>query len=170
MKDGLQDLIKTIGEMLVREACVCCHVTKCPEGFQNSQHHGQGSFYWAANEDCSLAANCPIFSRQWVSFPPGPHQTIWGNRKLRNSTTADGVLAPGSAHARPSALPPIDTSGNFPAHMSAHLPQPLRSHIRSFGTLGQLLIYLPWPPKYMIVRGVGGSPNTFFWLEPFYFC
>ena len=29
-----------------------------------------------------------------------------------------GVLAPGSAHARPSAQPPIDTSGNFSAHMS----------------------------------------------------
>ena len=24
-----------------------------------------------------------------------------------------GVLAPGSAHVRPSAQPPIDTSGNF---------------------------------------------------------
>ena len=33
-----------------------------------------------------------------------------------------GVLAPGSAHARPSALPPIDTSGNFPAHVSAKSP------------------------------------------------
>ena len=30
-----------------------------------------------------------------------------------------GVLAPGSAHARPSAQPPIDMSGNFPAHVSA---------------------------------------------------
>ena len=29
-----------------------------------------------------------------------------------------GVLAPGSAHARLSARPPIDTSGNFSAHMS----------------------------------------------------
>ena len=29
-----------------------------------------------------------------------------------------GVLTPGSAHARPSAQPPIDTSGNFSAHMS----------------------------------------------------
>ena len=28
-----------------------------------------------------------------------------------------GVLAPGSAHARPSARPPIHTSGNFSAHM-----------------------------------------------------
>ena len=33
-----------------------------------------------------------------------------------------GVLAPGSAHARPSAQPPINTSGNFPAHMSAESP------------------------------------------------
>ena len=33
--------------------------------------------------------------------------------------TPMGVLAPGSAHARPSAQPPIDVSGNFSAHMSA---------------------------------------------------
>ena len=29
-----------------------------------------------------------------------------------------GVLAPGSAHARPSARPPLNTSGIFSAHMS----------------------------------------------------
>ena len=29
--------------------------------------------------------------------------------------TAMGVLAPGSAHAKPSARPPIEMSGNFPA-------------------------------------------------------
>ena len=29
-----------------------------------------------------------------------------------------GVLAPESAHVRPSARPPIDTSGNFSEHMS----------------------------------------------------
>ena len=29
-----------------------------------------------------------------------------------------GVLDPGSAHTRPSARPPIDTSGNYSAHMS----------------------------------------------------
>ena len=32
-----------------------------------------------------------------------------------------GVLAPGSAHARPSAQPPIDMSGNFQAPVSAEL-------------------------------------------------
>jgi hypothetical protein len=31
--------------------------------------------------------------------------------------TPMGVLAPGSAHARPSAQPPIDVSGNFPVHL-----------------------------------------------------
>ena len=30
-----------------------------------------------------------------------------------------GVLAPGSAHARPSARPPIDTSEKISAHVSA---------------------------------------------------
>ena len=38
-----------------------------------------------------------------------------------------------------------------------HLPQPLRSHIQSFITLGQLFKIPPCPPKYVIVRGVGGS-------------
>ena len=33
-----------------------------------------------------------------------------------------GVLAPGSAHARPSTQPPIDMSGNCQAHMSAESP------------------------------------------------
>ena len=35
------------------------------------------------------------------------------------SASADGVLAPGSAHARPSARPLINTSRNFSAHISA---------------------------------------------------
>ena len=29
-----------------------------------------------------------------------------------------GVLAPESAHSRPSARPPIDVSGNFPVHVA----------------------------------------------------
>ena len=33
-----------------------------------------------------------------------------------------GVLAPVSVHAGPSAQPPINVSGNFPAHVSAELP------------------------------------------------
>jgi hypothetical protein len=36
--------------------------------------------------------------------------------------TPMGVLALGSAHARPSAQPPINVSGNFPPHVSAESP------------------------------------------------
>ena len=43
-----------------------------------------------------------------------------------------GVLAPGSAHARPSARPPIDTSGNFPAHMSAESPSNISPILSKF--------------------------------------
>ena len=46
-----------------------------------------------------------------------------------------------------------------------HLPQPLRSHIRSFGILGQLLKIPPCPPKNVIVRGVGRVPEIFWGLE-----
>ena len=42
--------------------------------------------------------------------------------KIKFPLTPMGVLAPGSAHARPSAQPPIDMSGNFPAHVSAESP------------------------------------------------
>ena len=46
-----------------------------------------------------------------------------------NSASVDGVFTPGTAHARPSAQPPIDTSRIFPPHVSAEshsniLPNP----------------------------------------------
>ena len=48
---------------------------------------------------------------------------IFGQEALKKFLLAlMGVLAPGSAHARPSARPPIDTSGNLPVHMSAESP------------------------------------------------
>ena len=47
-----------------------------------------------------------------------PKNGIEENRK-KIPLTLMGVLAPGSAHARPSAQPPIDVSGNFSAHVSA---------------------------------------------------
>ena len=53
------------------------------------------------------------------------HQKIMNDRdgmerrqKIQIPLAPMGVLAPGSAHARPSARLPIDTSGNFSAHMS----------------------------------------------------
>ena len=55
-----------------------------------------------------------------------------------------GVLAPRSAQAGPSARLPIQTSGNYLQVTFKHLPQPLRSHIRSYRTLGQLLKIPPF--------------------------
>ena len=43
------------------------------------------------------------------------------------SLTPMGVLTPRSAHARPSAQPSINMSGNFPAHMSAESPSNLEN-------------------------------------------
>ena len=78
-----------------------------------------------------------------------------------------GVLATGSANARPSCSPPIDTRRNFPAHVYRvtfkNLPQPLRSHIRSFGTLGQLLNLPPLSPQICGSAGGRGGPRLF-WL------
>ena len=51
-----------------------------------------------------------------------------------------GVLARCLRTLDRSAGPPIDTSGSARVCRVTfkHLPQPLRSHFRSFGTLGQL--------------------------------
>ena len=70
------------------------------------------------------------------------------------------VLATESVHTRPSAWPDIDMSGNFSGHVSAKSPSNIshRSHIKGFGTLGQLWKYPPFPPKTHIVQGEGGSP------------
>ena len=45
-----------------------------------------------------------------------------------------GVLAPESAHTGPSAQPPIDTIGNFPAHMPAELPSNISHEQRTHST------------------------------------
>ena len=44
--------------------------------------------------------------------------TVLTNNRAQFPLAPMGVLGPGSAQARPSARPPIDTSGNFSAHMS----------------------------------------------------
>jgi hypothetical protein len=42
-----------------------------------------------------------------------------------------------------------------------HLPQPLQSHILSFGILGQLFKIPPFSAHKLHSAGVGGSPNFF---------
>ena len=68
-----------------------------------------------------------------------------------------GVLAPGSAHAWPSAQPPSTPAEIFRAHICKvffkHLAQSLRSHFRSFGTLGQLLKKLSLSTQNLLSAG-----------------
>ena len=71
------------------------------------------------------------------------------------------VLAPGFAHARPSAQPPIDTSGNCACVCKIsfkHLLQPLISHIQSNETLGQLLKIPPFSAQNWHSAGGKGGP------------
>ena len=94
---------------------------------------------------------------------------IW----IRNSAWADGGPRSPSAHAWRVRSSPHRRERKFSsAHVCRdtfkHLPQPLRSHIRSFGTLWKLFKIPPFPPKYVIVRGVGGVPEFCFRLESSY--
>ena len=75
-----------------------------------------------------------------------------------------GVLAPGSVHARPSARPPIDTSGHFSAHVSAESTSPPPAPQMQFPlfrtpTATVLKFFLFCPPKLGFFEGVGGSPK-----------
>ena len=74
-----------------------------------------------------------------------------------------GVLAQGSVHARPSARPPIDASGNFPACLSAVWslnisPTPLK--VESEGSVSYSGIYFKlahFPVKIGFIQAVGGG-------------
>ena len=75
-----------------------------------------------------------------------------------------GVLAPGSAHARPSARPPIDTRKKFRhtclhSHLQTSPPTPQKSY-QKFRNPRTTFENTPLcPPNYSIVRGVGGVPQ-----------
>ena len=73
-----------------------------------------------------------------------------------------GVLAPGSAHARPSARPPIDMSGNFPQHMSTEAPSYIPPNLSEVSEPRRAFENTPFcTPKYSIVHGVEGFPSFF---------
>ena len=67
---------------------------------------------------------------------------------LEISASADGVLTPGSVHARPSAQPPIDTSGNFSAHVSAE----------------SLFEISPFSGQNRVILGGRGGPRIIFFI------
>jgi hypothetical protein len=55
--------------------------------------------------------------------------TYGGSTLPKNPLAPMGVLTPASAHARPYTRPPIDTRGNFSAHMSAESPSNISSNL-----------------------------------------
>ena len=79
------------------------------------------------------------------------------------------VLAPGSVHARPSARPHNNVSGNFPAHMCAESP----SNISTNPSEVISKVFEPkdnfCPPKYSIVWGLGGFHQIIFGGNPHIF-
>ena len=75
-----------------------------------------------------LAQHSPFCHRFFMSrkelkvadmfFTTMKHSVVEAAIGVKFPLTPMGVLAPGSARARPSAQPPIDGSGNFPARVS----------------------------------------------------
>ena len=84
-----------------------------------------------------------------------------------------GVLAHGSAHARPSAQPPINVSGNFLPPVSAEWPSnisPIPSKVESKVLESHFGIYLKlphFPVKTGLIRTV---TKVCFLMESEYFC
>ena len=76
----------------------------------------------------TILAMLPLHSRQLVPVQGFGFLSPWitadmeSRLKVRKQTQFPlaqmGVLAPGSAHARPSAQPPIDSRGNLSAQLS----------------------------------------------------
>ena len=87
-----------------------------------------------------------------IFFGSNFHSRRWGS-SLPVCARLTGPIAP----------PSHEWKFSGPHVTFKHLPQPLSSHMRSFGILGQLL---PFPPKYVIVQGYGGSPNSCFDWNP----
>ena len=76
--------------------------------------------YWLSLHDifCKIYTNHRPDPKFRLCFYSPQRTHIWEH--LRKFPLAlMGVLAPGSAHAWASARPPINTSGNFSAHVSA---------------------------------------------------
>ena len=95
----------------------------------------------------------PKFNIMWYSISPNFGSCQWGS-----SLTVCAYLTVGSSPHQ------AHMSAESPSNIS---PQPLRSHTRSFGILGQLLKI---PPFSAHSPGGRGGPQMFFWLESFFFC
>jgi hypothetical protein len=95
---------------------------------------------------------------------PKSNNHLTTNNEMEISASANGGPRPRLRRLDGSARSPIDTSGNFPAHLSAEAPlniSPNLSEVKS--DISELednfSKYPSCPPKYVIVQGVGGFPE-----------
>ena len=118
-------------------------------------HSGQSVTFWPSLNNV-LVSTATLHVPMSVEWQKKSLKTIILNI---NIVAPMGVLAPGSAHAWPSAQPPIDVSGVT----IKHLPQPLRSHIWSFGKLGQIWKFSKKKLKNLKIdpRGPEGGGSNF---------
>ena len=71
-----------------------------------------------------------------------------------------GVLDPGSARAQPSAQSPIDTTGNFSAHVHGMVGK--TSIFSPFQVILSTFRFFQKKTKKLTHRGVGGPPKFLF--------
>ena len=83
-----------------------------------------GNFPASVSADKFSMFSPPIYHTAGVGGGGDGLRLFYRNMRQKISLAPMGVLAPVSAHAGPSAQPLIDTTGNFPAHMSAEWISP----------------------------------------------
>ena len=113
----LFEFVYWINIMFVEWPMYCSNSWKNEENLWRKTPHFSLPLHVSTPDKQIVEAVCQQNSRS--KFPPiRKIKALW--RKIPLAPMGD--LTPGSAYARTSARPPIDTSGNFQAHMSAELP------------------------------------------------
>ena len=88
--------------------------------------HDTAQDHWEGRVQCLPAKSKSMVKPVWTSIETmWTKLTIWNfiiKQSCKIPLAPMGVLAPVSAHARPSTQPPIGTSGIFPARVSAESP------------------------------------------------
>ena len=92
-----------------------------------------GTRFWALYQDNKLSLWNPRTHSSCEPFEGGS-EAVW-NTIYKFPITSMGVLAPGSAHARPSARPPMDISRNkrrmfLQNHLQTSPPTPQKSYLK----------------------------------------
>ena len=88
----------------------------------------------------------------------GLNLTLFENLRVLIPLTPMGVLAPGSAHERPSAQPPMDMT-----HMSASSPSNISPNYLELISKGSEISKIKKLKEKRTLSGLEVVPNIFFW-------